>query len=131
LFPPEFIPIVNHGMSIFTAGIFFFMGIGSVFLYSLFKRELQRINTKIESQAKITTEKIKDVNSKVDLLFAKVDDTNISISDIKTHIAGMHETVKWIQKSISNTERNNNQIKKSLTLITEGLLDNDQIPRRK
>jgi len=118
------IPIESHGMSAWTLLVFAFTGTGGWFLYKLIRREIKRTNTKINTD-------IKDVNSKVDLLFAKVDDTNISISDIKTHIAGMHETVKWIQKSISNTERNNNQIKESLTLITEGLLDNDQIPRRK
>ena len=86
MFPPEFIPIVNHGMSIFTAGIFFFMGIGSVFLYFLFKRELQRINTKIESQSKITADKINDTDNKVDLLFSKIDNSN---SDIAVKLYGI------------------------------------------
>ena len=98
MFPPEYFPIVNHGMSVFTAGIFFFMGIGSVFLYSLFKRELQRINTKIESQAKITTEKIKDTNEKVDLLFTKIDNSNSDIADIKANIATITEAILWIKQ---------------------------------
>ena len=98
MFPPEFIPIVNHGMSIFTAGIFFFMGIGSVFLYSLFKRELQRINTKIESQSKITADKINDTDDKVDLLFTKIDNSNSDIADIKANIATITEAILWIKQ---------------------------------
>lgn len=120
----DIIPVESHGMSAWTLLVFAFTGTGGWFVYNLIRREIKRTNTKIDTE-------IKDVNSKVDLLFAKVDDTNISISDIKTHIAGMHETVKWIQKSISNTENSNNKIRESLTLITEGLLDNDQIPRRR
>ena len=92
-------------MSVFSALIFFFIGVGSVFMYNLFKRELHRINNKIESQAKVTTEKIedtheriKDTNDKVDLLFTKIDNTNSDIADIKTHIATITEAVLWIKQ---------------------------------
>ena len=63
MFPPEFFPVEFRGMSVITAGIFFFIGVGSVFMYNLFRRELTRINTKIESQAKVTTESTNKVDN--------------------------------------------------------------------
>jgi len=105
LFPPEFFPFESHGMSIFTALTFFFIGVGSVFMYNLFRRELHRINNKIEEQSKVTTEKIqdthekiKDTNDKVDILFTKIDSTNEDIAKIRTDIATATEAVKWIKQ---------------------------------
>ena len=98
MFPPEYFPIVNHGMSVFTAGIFFFIGVSSVFMYNLFKRELHRINNKIESQSKVTDGKIKDTNEKVDLLFTKIDNSNSDIADIKSNIATITEAILWIKQ---------------------------------
>ena len=98
MFPPEYFPIVNHGMSVFTAGIFFFMGVGSVFLYSLFRRELKRINTKIEAQTKATADKIKDTDDKVDTLFTKIDNSNNDIAEIKSNIATITEAILWIKQ---------------------------------
>jgi len=85
-------------MSVFTALTFFFIGVGSVFMYNLFRRELHRINNKIEAQSKVTTEKIKDTNEKVDLLFTKIDNSNSDIAKIMADIATTAEAVKWIKQ---------------------------------
>ena len=98
MFPPEFFPVEFRPMSIFTALTFFFIGAGSVFMYNLFRRELKRINSKIESQAKVTTEKMKDTDDKVDLLFTKIDNSNSDIADIKSNIATITEAILWIKQ---------------------------------
>jgi len=92
-------------MSVLTAGIFFFMGIGAVYIYNQIKRELKRTNREIEIQAKITVdkiqdthEKIKDTNEKVDLLFTKIDSTNDNIAKIRADIATATEAVGWIKQ---------------------------------
>uniref|UniRef100_A0A6M3LXD9 Uncharacterized protein n=1 Tax=viral metagenome TaxID=1070528 RepID=A0A6M3LXD9_9ZZZZ len=98
MFPPEYLPLESHGMSVFTALTFFFIGVGSVFMYNLFRRELKRINNKIEAHSKATTEKIKDTNEKVDLLFTKIDNSNSDIAKIMADIATTAEAVKWIKQ---------------------------------
>ena len=98
MFPPEYLPLESHGMSVFTALTFFFIGVGSVFMYNLFRRELKRINNKIEAHSKATTEKIKDTNEKVDLLFTKIDNSNSDIADIKSNIATITEAILWMKQ---------------------------------
>lgn len=100
---PDFIPIETHGMSIFTAIIFFFLGVGMAFFYQMATRECKRINEEIKRVCKDKDEKINDTNDKVDLLFEKIDSTNRDISEIKTDIARTLEAVEWIKKSMEHS----------------------------
>ena len=90
---PEFVPILCEGMSVFTAIVFFFLGIGAVFLYQLFQKEVKRLDGDIKEAVMQTEEKIEDKKSKVDLLFIKIDTTTRDISEIKSQVARTDEDV--------------------------------------
>lgn len=91
---PEFIPIELRGMSVLTALVLFFMfiGCGSYFWWD------RREHTYLNNQAV-------EVDDKVDLLFSKFDDANGDISEMKAHMAGIHEAVEWIKKYMERNEK--------------------------
>lgn len=97
---PDFIPVELEGMSILTAFVFFFIGLGSCFLWNLYTKEIKRIDRDIKNAVNETEAKIEDTNSKVDLLFEKIDSTNHDISEIKTHVARTDEAVQWIKRAM-------------------------------
>lgn len=90
MFPPEFIPVEMRGISIITALIFFFLGVGGWFYFGWDRRE----HTRLQAH---TTIEADDLGGKINTLFDKMDNSNKDISDIKAHIAGVHEAVDWIK----------------------------------
>ena len=91
---PDFVPVELRGMSVITALVFFFMfiGWGSYFWWD--RREHTCVN-----------QKVVEVDDKVDLLFSKFDDANGDISEMKAHMAGIHEAVEWIKKYMETNKK--------------------------
>ena len=91
---PEFVPIELRGMSVLTALIFcsIFIGWGSYFWWD--RREHSYLNNQAV-----------EVDDKVDLLFSKFDDANGDISEMKAHMAGIHEAVEWIKKYMETNKK--------------------------
>ena len=91
---PEFIPIELEGMSVLTALIFcsMFIGWGSYFWWD--RREHSYLNNQAV-----------EVDDKVDLLFSKFDGANEDISEMKAHMAGIHEAVEWIKKYMEQNKK--------------------------
>ena len=87
----DLIPLENSGMSCFTALVLFFMfaGWGSYFWWD--RREHVCLGNRVE-----------EVDNKTDLLFSKIDSANGDISEMRSHIAGIHEAVEWIKKYMEN-----------------------------
>ena len=100
---PDYIPLEQHGMSVFTAFVFFFLGLSACFLWNLYQKDRKRIDDDRKEAIMEFEEKIDDTNSKVDLLFTKVDSTNQDISEIKTHVARTDEAVQWIKRAMEKT----------------------------
>lgn len=97
----DFLNIISpetRGMSIYTALVFLFICLGFRAYFWWDKREHTRISGRTDEHAEIFDKKIKITDEKVDLLFQKVDDTNNSLTEIKTHVARTHEAVEWIKR---------------------------------
>lgn len=91
MFPIDFIPVEMTGMSVVTAICLSFLITGFGIYMSWDKREHTRIH-------KYAQDGFVDINDKAGALFSKHDAMNRDLSDIKTHIAGMHEALDWIKK---------------------------------
>ncbi|MCK5013769.1 MAG: hypothetical protein KAS66_08105 [Candidatus Omnitrophica bacterium] len=88
------------------------------------RREHRRLLTYSKEQFNV-------VDEKADLLFTKSDMVNRDVSEINISMASMRETIEWIKDYAGKADVKNDQISEAITIITEGLLDNDQIPRKK
>ena len=89
--PFEAIPVKMEEISIISALLFSFVFVCGGIYHSWNHRE----HTRIKAYAQ---DGLIEINDKASLLFSKIDDTNDDLSEIKAHIAGMHEAVDWIKK---------------------------------
>lgn len=105
MFPPEFIPVELRGMSALTATVLFFMSMGCVSAYKLFKQEIERIDTVIDHTVTEINSKISNTNEEVSLLFEKYDQTNRDLTEIKTDVARTREAVEWIKRAMEHKTR--------------------------
>ena len=93
----EAIPVKMDDISIISALLFMFMFVCGTAYHSWNHRE----HTRIRGYAK---DGLIEINDKASLLFSKIDNTNEDLSDIKVHIAGIHESLNWIKEYMKNKE---------------------------
>jgi len=98
--PPEFIPIISSGMSIYSAISFFVIAGAAVMYFWWDRKEHTRLMNCIKQSIRSSAENINNTNSKVDLLFTKHDELIRDISYIKSHVAAIHESVAWVKESL-------------------------------
>jgi len=101
---PDFIPIEYGGMSILTAIVLFFAGIGGGIYAVWDKTEHSRNLNYTKACAELLDSQIKSVDNKVDLLFLKNEEFIRDVSYIKTHVAGIRESVAWIKDDLRNKD---------------------------
>lgn len=89
-FPPDVIPIEMRGMSIFTALIFGFVGIGFGFIWGIMKKDFGTINSRL------------NVHSK------KLDERSEDITDIKINVAKTQISIESIEKILANLQKQSN-----------------------
>lgn len=103
---PDFMVIENRGMSILTALVIFFAGIGVTAGLQLLKRELDNVNEKINDEVERLDKAVEATNKRADTHQEKLESVRDDMSEMKTNIALLLSATTRIEDYLKENRRN-------------------------